>query len=103
MGYYDKAAPPNIKELTRLNSLRSFSMAGTFEQDDMDNWEEVTRTARGPMSRRIPSHIAMGQGHDDFNEELMACASEYRISETNHRAFYHRWAQLMSSDSWENC
>ena len=103
MGYYDKAAPPHIKELTRLNSLRSFSMAGTFEQDDMDNWEEVTKTARGPMSRRLPSHIAMGQGHDPFNEELMARASEYRISETNHRAFYQRWSQLMSSDSWESC
>ena len=103
MGYVDKKAPPRVKELTRLNSLRTFSMAGTFEQDDMDNWEEVTKTARGIMSRRIPSNIGMGQGHDGFSEELMARASEYRISETNHRAFYHRWSQLMSTDSWENC
>ncbi len=103
MGYVDKKAPPRVKELTRLNSLRTFSMAGTFEQDDMDNWEEVTKTARGIMSRRIPSNIGMGQGHDGFSEELMARASEYRISETNHRAFYQRWSQLMSTDSWENC
>src|SRR5580704_5109181 len=44
--YADKAAPPHVKEAIRLAGIRGFSPAGTFEQDDMDNWQECTRTCR---------------------------------------------------------
>jgi len=44
-------------------------------------------------------NIEMGLEHESFNEDLMAWASDYRISEINHRSFYHRWAQLMAADS----
>jgi len=38
----------------------------------------------------------MGLGHERFDEELAALASDYRYSESNHRGFYRRWAQLMA-------
>jgi len=44
--YVDKAAPPEIKEAYRLAGVRGFSPSGTFEQDDMDNWQECTRSCR---------------------------------------------------------
>ncbi len=44
----------------------------------------------------------MGLGHDQFNEELMAWSSDYHTSESNHRAFYARWAELMAAESWAN-
>ena len=31
---------------------------------------------------------------------LKASASEYRFSESNHRQFYQRWAQLMAAEKW---
>ncbi len=96
--YVDKAAPPEVKESIRLAGVQGFSPGGTFEQDDMDNWQECTRTARGVVSRRYPLNMQMGLGHDGPDEALMASASDYKFSESNHRQFYRRWAQLMAEE-----
>ena len=80
--------------------LRAFGPSGGFEQDDMDNWQECIQTGQGVVARRHPLNMEMGLGHEGFNEELMAWASDYRLSESNHRAFYNRWAQLMEASSW---
>jgi phenylpropionate dioxygenase-like ring-hydroxylating dioxygenase large terminal subunit len=93
--YVDKDAPDEVKKAYRLAATRTFSPSGTFEQDDMDNWQEVTSTSRGVISRRMPMHTGMGLGHEGFDENLMAWASDTRVSESNHRAFYGRWAELM--------
>jgi len=98
--YVDKAAPPQVKEALRLTGVWGFSPSGSFEQDDMDNWQECTRTGRGVVSRRYPLNYEMGLGHERFNEDLMAWASDWRMSESNHRHFYRRWAQLMATHSW---
>jgi 3-phenylpropionate/trans-cinnamate dioxygenase alpha subunit len=84
----------------RLAGIRGFSPSGTFEQDDMDNWQECTRTCRGAVSRRHALNTQMGLGHEGFNEDLHAWASDFRMSESNHRQFYRRWAQLMTTGSW---
>jgi hypothetical protein len=42
----------------------------------------------------------MGLGHEHFDEDLKAWASDYRYSESNHRRFYRRWARLMNGESW---
>ena len=94
--YVDKAAPAGVKEALRLAGVQGFSPSGTFEQDDMDNWQECTRTCRGVVSRRYQLNMQMGLGHDGFDEALMGWASESKFSESNHRRFYQRWAQLMA-------
>ena len=38
----------------------------------------------------------MGLGHERFDPALGAWASDSGFSESNHRQFYRRWAQLMS-------
>lgn len=98
--FADKTAPPQVKEALRIAALQGFGPSGTFEQDDMDNWQACTDTSRGVASRRYPMNMEMGLGHDRFNEQLGAWASDFRFSESNHRAFYRRWAQLMTGDSW---
>jgi len=98
--YVDKAAPPEVKKAFRLAGMRAFSPSGTFEQDDMDNWQGCTQTGRGVVARRYPLSYEMGLGHERYDEELGALASDYRYSESNHRGFYRRWAQLMAADSW---
>ena len=94
--FVDKAAPPEVKEAMRLASLRSFSASGTFEQDDMDNWQGCTETCRGVVSRRHQLNMQMGLGHDGYDEKLGAWASDFRLSESNHRRFYQQWVRLMS-------
>jgi phenylpropionate dioxygenase-like ring-hydroxylating dioxygenase large terminal subunit len=98
--YVDRAAPPEVKEATRLAGVRGFSPSGAFEQDDMDNWQECTRAGRGVVSRRSDLNTQMGLGHEGFDPELQAWTSDFRISESNHRQFYRRWAELMAADGW---
>ncbi|MEQ8825373.1 MAG: aromatic ring-hydroxylating dioxygenase subunit alpha [Filomicrobium sp.] len=98
--FVDKQAPGAVKETIRLTSLRSFGPAGTFEQDDIDNWQECTQTARGPVARGHMTNLQMGLGEEKFDEELGALASDFCISESNHRQFYHRWSKLMNTKDW---
>lgn len=95
--FIDKAAPPEVKEAFRLAGVRGFSPSGTFEQDDMDNWQECTQTCRGVMARRMPLNTQMGLGRERYDEGLGAWASDTGFSESNHRQFYRRWAELMAS------
>ena len=99
-GFVDVDATPEEKAAFRRSVARGFSPSGTFEQDDMDNWQECTASARGVVSRRLPLNIQMGIGHDDFNEDFMARVSDYRYSELGHRTYYGRWAQMMAAESW---
>ena len=55
---------------------------------------------RGVVARRHQLNIGMGLGHASYDEELGGVASDYRLSENNHRAFYRRWSQLMDSQGW---
>jgi phenylpropionate dioxygenase-like ring-hydroxylating dioxygenase large terminal subunit len=98
--FADKAAPAHVKEAIRLAGVRGFSPSGTFEQDDMDNWQECTQTCRGVMARAMPLNTQMGLGHERFDAALGGVASEYRMSESNHRQFYRRWAQLIGGATW---
>ena len=98
--YVDKQASPEVKQALRRTSSMTFSPSGTFEQDDMDNWQSCTQNSRGVVSRRYPMNLQLGLGHDRYDPDLMAWASEHGLSENNIRRFYGRWAQLMEADSW---
>ena len=95
--YVDRAAPPEVKEAVRLKSLRTFSPSGIYEQDDMENWESCTQTARGVVARRYPLNYQMGLGREQFSDEALGWASEHRINEGNHRWFYHYWSKWMAN------
>jgi phenylpropionate dioxygenase-like ring-hydroxylating dioxygenase large terminal subunit len=98
--FVDKAAPPEVKKALRLAGARVFGPAGTFEQDDMDNWQGCTQTGRGTVARRYPLNYEMGRGRERFDEERGGVASDYRYSESNHRGFYRHWAELMAGNGW---
>ena len=98
--YADKAAPPEVKEAVRLSAIWGFGPSGTFEQDDMDNWQECSQTSRGVVARRQMLNYQMGLGHESYNEEYEALAAEFRYSDSNQRQFYKRWSELMAARSW---
>ncbi len=98
--FVDKQAPASVKEAIRLTSLRSFGPAGTFEQDDIDNWQECTQTARGVVSRQAELNLQMGLGRERFDEDLGAWTTDFGFSESNQRYFYARWAKLMEAANW---
>ena len=98
--YVDKEAPAEVKQAFKRAGTLTFSPSGTFEQDDMDNWQSCTQNSRGVVTRRYPMNLQLGLGHDRFSPDLMAWASDPAFSENNIRRYYGRWAQLMDADSW---
>ncbi len=98
--YVDKAAPPEVKESIRLSAIRGFSPSGTFEQDDMDNWQECSRSGRGVVARRLKLNYQMGLGRETYVEDYEALTSDFRYSDSNHRQFYQRWSDLMTAETW---
>ncbi len=98
--FVDKAAPPEVKDAFRLQAIRGFGPSGGFEQDDMDNWQGCSESGKGFISRRQRLNIGMGMGHESYDDELAGWASDYRLSENNHRNYYRRWGQMMSAPSW---
>ena len=99
-GFTDRAAPPDVKDAFRIAAVRGFSPSGSFEQDDMDNWQECTRTSQGVVARRYPLNYSMGLGHEGYDAELGGWASDYRFSELIHRNFYRHWANMLVTDDW---
>jgi phenylpropionate dioxygenase-like ring-hydroxylating dioxygenase large terminal subunit len=97
----DKAAPPEVKEAYRLQTVWSFSPAGLFEQDDMENWQFCTATGKGVMTRQVPHYIGMAKGHERVDENLPGRIGP-GISENNQRGFYDRWVELMAAESWND-
>ncbi|HZP26117.1 MAG TPA: SRPBCC family protein, partial [Dehalococcoidia bacterium] len=96
----DKQAPPEVKDAVRMLSLLTFSPAGFFEQDDMENWQTCTETAKGLMTRRYSHNISMGLGREHQDEELPGIFNS-SPSETNQRGFYDFWSEMMTADSWD--
>ena len=58
--FVDKAAPPEVKKALRLAGARVFGPGGTFEQDDMDNWQGCTQTGRGAGRAALSAELRDG-------------------------------------------
>lgn len=72
-------------------------MAGVFEQDDMENWVEITQALRGPMARRLLLQYKMGleatPAKDWPGSGVVYSLSS--LSELNERVFYRHWQKLL--------
>ncbi|HLQ32645.1 MAG TPA: aromatic ring-hydroxylating dioxygenase subunit alpha [Chloroflexota bacterium] len=90
----DKEAPPEVKDALRVHSLRRFSPGGTLEQDDSANWTQVSWSGRGVAARRVPLNYQMGLGHEGPHDDIPGRVGPWE-SDTNQRAFYRYWAELM--------
>jgi hypothetical protein len=44
----------------------------------------------------------MGLGYERYDSAFGAWVSDSGFSESNHRAFYRRWAELMDAASWRD-
>ena len=88
----DKEAPPEVKTAMRRHLTQTFGPSGNLEQDDMNNWEQCTGTARGVIARRYPQNIQAHLGHE---EKSGAFGGGKRL-----RRFYARWAMMMGAESW---
>jgi 3-phenylpropionate/trans-cinnamate dioxygenase alpha subunit len=93
----DRDAPPDVKAWLVARSIRTFGPAGSFEQDDANNWAAVTRSSAGPQARRRRLNVQMGLGHEERSDRVPGELG-LTASEINQRGFYMRWAQDMSGE-----
>jgi len=96
----EKDAPEALKRAIRIGSQANNGAAGLFEQDDVDNWRQVTAASKSRLGRRIPQDLSMGLGHAGAHSEYPGVVSERYISENNQRLFYRRWEEFMNAESW---
>jgi len=95
-----KDAPDEVKHATENSSAQFNGASGIFEQDDMDNWCQVTEASKLTIGRKYPAVLSMGAGHAGKTEEWPGQVSERYISENNQRGYYQRWQEFMNADSW---
>ena len=96
----EKDAPEAIKRVIRTGSQANNGAAGLFEQDDVDNWRQVTAASTSRLGRQHPQDLSMGLGHAGAHPDYPGLVSERYISENNQRHFYLRWQEFMNAERW---
>jgi phenylpropionate dioxygenase-like ring-hydroxylating dioxygenase large terminal subunit len=96
----DKDAPEELRRAIRIGSQANNGAAGMFEQDDVDNWRQVTQASTSRFARQQTQDLSMGVGHAGSHPDYPGVVSERYISENNQRLFYMRWEQFMNASSW---
>jgi ethylbenzene dioxygenase alpha subunit len=96
----ERDAPEEIKQALRIGSQANNGAAGMFEQDDVDNWRQVTQASASRIGRRHPQELSMGLRHAGTHPDYPGLVSERYISENNQRLFYRRWEEFMNAASW---
>jgi hypothetical protein len=95
----DKAASAKIKDVMRFVSQFRFSPSGVFEQDDMDNWIQVTSAARSLIGRRHPANYQMSGNEPPLEIDLPGTVTS-RFSDNNQLSLYMHWAKMLQAKSW---
>jgi len=94
--------PQDVIRSLAVASADQNGASGVFEQDDMDNWGQVTMAGRSPVARKHPAFLNLGVGHAEKREDYPGNFSERYISEHNQRNYYQRWEEFMNADSWSD-
>jgi phenylpropionate dioxygenase-like ring-hydroxylating dioxygenase large terminal subunit len=94
----DRAAPQEVKDRLAFQCMFRQGPAGTWEQDDSDNWQQVTQAARGTISKRIPMNYMMGLGERVQHDQLPGMIAYG--ADHNQRNMYRWWTEYMTMSSW---
>jgi phenylpropionate dioxygenase-like ring-hydroxylating dioxygenase large terminal subunit len=97
--FVEKAAPPEVKNMVRLDVMRTFSAGGIFEQDDGENWLEIQRVLRGYMARRQRFNVQMGLGHERSDDPQFPGTTNHVYAESAARGFYRHWRDQMTGET----
>ena len=97
----DKAASDEVKAAFENSATRAFGPAGFLEQDDSENWCEIQKLLKGHRARNSKLCLEMGLGQEKRRDDGIPGITNYIFSETAARGMYQRWADLLSSESWQ--
>ena len=97
----DRAAAPEMREKIRFASIYRFSPTGVFEQDDMDNWVQVTGAARSVIAKRVPANYQMNLSQKLWKHPELKGWIGTIWSDSNQLDLFWRWATLLEAEKWD--
>ncbi len=99
----NKDMPDSVKDTIRDACMLTFSPSGVFEMDDGENWENATRSNEGVVTRRQRLHYGLRVGTSTRDDpELPGNVSKPMYSDINQLAFYERWLDYLTAESWDD-
>lgn len=99
--FIDKNAPQSWKEWSKQCYQRVFGVAGTFEQDDLENWAQITAGLKGPMAKQLWLHYEVGLDITPSNNWPGPGAGYFGqppFFDLLERVFYAQCIKLMAED-----
>jgi hypothetical protein len=101
----EKETPEEWKKRAQRAYIHTFGSSGMLEQDDTENWVNVTENSR--KVSQLPGvtfNYQMGLGRKPMDSfpgpgEVYEC----KFHEANARAFYRRWLDLLLRDDGDVC
>lgn len=100
--FVDSSLPPEKKAFNARIATRIFGPAGLLEQDDGENWVQVTMQSHGAASRRIKHTVNMGLGRGNVIHEGGLHRIEGTTSEHGQRWTYRAWRAWMTATTWDD-
>jgi PAH dioxygenase large subunit len=89
-------APDWFQELSYECYVRTFGISGVFEQDDTENWRNVTRGTKGPFSSQQTLNYEMGIDlKPDQTWPGPGAAYPTGYAEAAQRSFWSEWLRYM--------
>lgn len=98
-----KSASQEYKDEAYRAYTVAFGQAGTFEQDDFENWVKVTRSAASTVlrSREVDFPYVMGLDREPLSKEEFAGPGHVvkpYVTDTNFRNLWSRWADYLNEE-----
>jgi PAH dioxygenase large subunit len=92
-----KETPEWWREASRVTFVRSHGVSGTFDQDDIEVWTNITHANRGPIARRQSFNYELGMRTAEIDPDWRGPGEAYDAdyNEANQRAFYRQWLTSM--------
>ncbi|WP_245757931.1 aromatic ring-hydroxylating oxygenase subunit alpha [Alteribacillus iranensis] len=97
----EKNATKEWKELSNQTNSLTFGASGIFEQDDSENWTDITQNSKGAYHLQENTFFNYTQGMhkkpvDDFVGP--GIAYENKFNEANARAFFRNWLDQVTAE-----
>jgi PAH dioxygenase large subunit len=100
----ERDGPDWYKQESYESYVHTFGVAGTFEQDDAENWRSMTRVAKGSMAREHYLNFQMGRGVLERDPDWPGPGEAYPLdySEANQRGFHSLWLKYMLGEAGDS-
>jgi hypothetical protein len=99
----DKDAPPEVKSALIDYYGHWYGPGGMTQQDDMENWYNLTIASKGPQARKLDLNYQMRLADPPLDGPAtfgLPGLFTPIYSDENHRRFYRRWQEYMEAKDW---